>query len=153
MKGGRSIRESEQETNDIIPMHDQLDQTRVSHNEDILHRIIYVALGKGVVFPIIDERFVIRPANALRPADQFLLGFEILDPQVAALQCPLGDAFHPLRNLERLSWQIAGDKVDFFFKTKRFNQPGILIKIVIHHGHHLALVEPFDQDPISIEWG
>jgi len=81
-------------------MHNQLDQALVCHHEDILDRIIDIALGKGIVFPVIDKSFVIGPADALRPADQFLFGLEILYPQVAAFESPLGDAFHPLGDLK-----------------------------------------------------
>jgi hypothetical protein len=62
-------------------MHDELYKPMVCYHKNILDGVVNIPLGKGIIFPIIDESFIIGPADALRPlADQFTLAFEVLDP-------------------------------------------------------------------------
>ncbi len=57
-----------------------------------------------------------------------------------------------LRQLERGSRNVTRDKVNLFLETKRFHQPDIIFRIVVHHRHHLAMLEPFDLDAIAVKW-
>ena len=138
---------------DIIFVHDQLDQAVVGNHEDILDGIVDIPLGEGVVLPVLDESMVVRHADALRPGNQFLFAFKMLDPQVAAFHCPFGDFFHPLRNLECIRRQVAGDKIDFLLETERLDQFWIVIVVVGHHGHHLAMFGTQNLDAVPVEGG
>src|SRR5688572_31326375 len=46
---------------------------------------------------------------------------------------PYTTLFRSFRDFERIRRQIAGDKINFLFKAKRFHQFGIVIIVVVHH--------------------
>ena len=49
LKGGRNIRESEQETDNVIPVSDDFYQPVVSSQEYVIHGVLDVTLGEWVI--------------------------------------------------------------------------------------------------------
>ena len=132
-------------------MHDDLDQIRIGNQKDIINGILDIARGKRIVFPVIDKGPIVGLADTRRPLEQFLLILEPLDLQLAALQNALGYPFDTLRNAEGLGRQITGHEIHFLLETHCFHQPGIVFIVVVHHGHHLAMLEALDLDTIAVE--
>ncbi len=51
LDGSRDVGEGEQETDDIIAVHDQLDQAVVGHVENVRHGVVHVAIRKRDSIP------------------------------------------------------------------------------------------------------
>ncbi len=151
LDGRRNVREGEQETDDVLAVHDQLDQAVVRHVKNVRHCIVNITVGERIIFPVFDEGFVVEMPDTVSPAHQFFLALEILDPQVAAFQRPLGNAFHPLRDPERFSRQVAGDEIHFLLEMHLLDQLAVIRVVIVHHGHHLAFVVALDQQAIAVE--
>ena len=62
-----------------------------------------------------------------------------------------GDALDPLRNLEGVGRQVAGDEIDFLLESQSFHQLGVVVVVVVHHRHHLALLEAFDLNAVAVK--
>jgi len=49
--------------------------------------------------------------------------------------------------------QVAGNKIHFLFKTQFFHQALIVREVVVHHGHHLAMLEALNLNAVAIKRG
>ena len=77
----------------------------------------------------------------------------MFDPQITTLQDSFGYTLDSVWDLKGISGQITRYEIDLFFKANGFHEFGIVIVVVVHHRHHLAMLETLHQDAISIEWG
>ena len=69
--------------------------TRMLSRMNLISRAV-----SGIVFPVVDEGRVVSLADAIGPRFEFLLVFEVFHLQRAALLHAIGDAVHPIGQVE-----------------------------------------------------
>ena len=87
LKRRRHVVKRKKESDHVISVYDDLDQTMVRDGHNVLNDKVNLTLGERIVFPVIDEGLVVGLADAGCPLDHAF-------PKFFGAQPPLPDTFH-----------------------------------------------------------
>ena len=137
----------------VVAVHDEFHQVGPHDPLQVLRQEGDFPLGQGVVLPVVDEGLVVSPPHPRGPVAHIAARAQGDHPQVIAPPHPLGHTPKPFGHPKSRHFGRVGEEIHFLAKAQALQMVRIVGVVVVHHGHHLTMLEPLHQQAIAVEGG